>query len=726
MSVPTSTVVTGPTNGVMSQGQMTDFSVSNLLISKISDVMKNDFTLSVANICKLLLLLCSGEIKNYVNDILSCIFKYIKQFPDLAYKIAEYMSNKYKVKEQEQKIVNDNHDYKKNVICIKMEFNFMIELYHYINRNKNCSFRENVDRGEVKNTKENIIVIELTNIIIKFPTYDLVIIDPLLYSYDFSKNEIKEIKVNTNSLQNGSRYSDLLTDDQKEIVIKIYNHICTLAETAKKPTNQYITECGDWINSSDDKFFTEESIVDMIIEKYPLFNKEITFIEVVIVGSIYYNITNNYPVQYAVNTLEKTGKMFFTANVQYTFDKTKNTGIQTRICLTQFIPNMFILLNLQKEDIRNKFISMSLNTNTNVDCKVSGYDINMIIKTDTEYNKKDIITNFITTIHNSHEKVSTKTQIFFVKLIDDITVKELPNPEYTNYENKKKLIEQMKITDESTKLEFSKFLHEQVPSKVITEEIIKKKIECVKLNEIEKTFKTLFLRKTDKEILLESLNMFKNQSHILQDLGIQNKFNLLLYGDPGTGKSTTIQAVANYLQKDIYYVDLQKAVYNEDLQMVFEYVNKNIPNGGIIVIEDIDAMTDVLLKRTGKINEYSMSDLVSNSKSKLTLEYFLNILQGTLTIENSVFIVTTNHIDHLDPAFYRDGRFDVKIELKLCDRHQIKSIYSMMLGIDIPNKLLDKIPENKFSPASLIYHIKNYIFRTNKDPEKILEPFLML
>ena len=50
----------------------------------------------------------------------------------------------------------------------------------------------------------------------------------------------------------------------------------------------------------------------------------------------------------------------------------------------------------------------------------------------------------------------------------------------------------------------------------------------------------------------------------------------------GTGKTTTIQAVATFLQRDIYYVDLQKAKLNEDLQMIFEYVNKHVPNSGIV------------------------------------------------------------------------------------------------------------------------------------------------
>lgn len=201
----------------------------------------------------------------------------------------------------------------------------------------------------------------------------------------------------------------------------------------------------------------------------------------------------------------------------------------------------------------------------------------------------------------------------------------------------------------------------------------------------------------------------------------------MLYGEPGTGKSTTIQAIATFLQKDIYYVDIQNAKTNEDLQFIFEYVNKNVQNGGIIVIEDIDSMTDVVLKRSKSVTtEYTIKDLVNNMQSKLTLEYFLNILQGTLTMNDSIFIVTTNFYDKLDPAFCRDGRFDVKIELKLCDHYQIKSIYKRMLDKELSDEILKQIPENKYPPASIIFHIKNYIFDKEVPEEEIMCPFMEL
>ena len=136
-------------------------------------------------------------------------------------------------------------------------------------------------------------------------------------------------------------------------------------------------------------------------------------------------------------------------------------------------------------------------------------------------------------------------------------------------------------------------------------------------------------------------------------------------------------------------------------------------------------MTDVVHKRGNEVkDDMKVSEIINNQESKLSLEYFLNILQGTLTMDGSIFIVTTNHLEVLDPAFYRDGRFDVKIELKLCDHHQIKEIFKMMMKRDLSKEILDKIPENKYPPATIIYHIKNYIFDSDVSDEEVMNLFI--
>lgn len=361
-----------------------------------------------------------------------------------------------------------------------------------------------------------------------------------------------------------------------------------------------------------------------------------------------------------------------------------------------------------------------------------------------------IVKNFLKTQENYNKSENLQVKIFYLQLKKEEQIESVPNPEFESWIEIRKMIDQNDVPSErnnqnhkndkndkiiQNKINFNIDMDMQkIPPKTIEKIAILKKIETKQLNEIEKHIDTLYLRQKDKDKLISSLFQFRNKKNILKSFGIQNKLNILLYGLPGTGKSSTIQAVATYLQRDIYYIDLKNAETNEDLQFIFEYVNNNVQNGGIIVLEDIDAMTNIVLQRkfvdnsnnslVNKSREISINDLVNSENNKLSLEYLLNILQGTLTIDISIFIVTTNHFDKLDPAFYRSGRFDVKIELKLCDHFQIMSIYKKMFNRDINKELLSKIKEDKYSPADVIYHLKDYIFCDNVSDEEILKQFI--
>lgn len=233
------------------------------------------------------------------------------------------------------------------------------------------------------------------------------------------------------------------------------------------------------------------------------------------------------------------------------------------------------------------------------------------------------------------------------------------------------------------------------------------------INEKYKSIETLYLRESDYRRLVNILSRFKNSSHLYDKYGLPNKLGVLLYGEPGTGKSTTIQVIGSYLQKNIYYVNLSTVETNNELQMIFDEINLSM-NGGIIVFEDIDAMSSVVYNRN--ISTVSEGD-------KLTLEYFLNLLQGSLTRDGTIFIATTNHLEKLDPAFYRVGRFDIKIDMKKCDQFQIKTIYEKFVGKSINYDVLKKIPSDKYTPAEIIFHLVNHIDSEDSD-EIIMKDFI--
>lgn len=251
-----------------------------------------------------------------------------------------------------------------------------------------------------------------------------------------------------------------------------------------------------------------------------------------------------------------------------------------------------------------------------------------------------------------------------------------------------------------------------------------KEVLCTPINELYKDLNRLYLSKKDKQKLTLMLQDFRDDKELMSDLGLPNKLAVLLHGLPGCGKSSTIEAVASYLQKDIYNLNLKSVKSNEDLALLWDYVTNKTKNGGCIVMEDIDATSNVVLARSLQSYNEETTELLSN-ESPLSLSYFLNIIQGSMTRDNSVVIVTTNWIEKLDPAFTRSMRFDVKIDMKPADHDQISEIYSIYFKKrKIPIELISKIETHKYTPAMFIDCFRQHIKNSEISDLEILSEFL--
>jgi len=314
------------------------------------------------------------------------------------------------------------------------------------------------------------------------------------------------------------------------------------------------------------------------------------------------------------------------------------------------------------------------------------------------------------------EHSDTSVSVFVANIADKEETVTTPNPAYEEWEQRRDLMEKKGNAEG-----LAVFLRDPAPPKEIVTTTHVRAVKISHVNEICKPLSTLYLRRDDMSVLRASLDLFDNNRELVRRLGLPHKLGVLLHGPPGTGKSSTIAAIATYLRKDIYYLHLGCVRTNEELRLLFEHVTKNSANGGgVVVMEDVDAMTSVVHKRTEKIVDSSES----SESSELTLDYFLNLLQGTLTMDGTVFIASTNHLELIDPAFYREGRFDMKMLLGACDRHQVDTTFRQFFGRAPAADVIARVRENVYTPAAVIAHFSRYVCLAGTSDVDLLGPFM--
>ncbi|XP_016743682.2 AAA-ATPase At2g46620 [Gossypium hirsutum] len=199
------------------------------------------------------------------------------------------------------------------------------------------------------------------------------------------------------------------------------------------------------------------------------------------------------------------------------------------------------------------------------------------------------------------------------------------------------------------------------------------------------TFETIAMESDLKNKVKSDLESFLKAKQYYHRLGRVWKRSYLLYGPSGTGKSSFIAALANFLSYDVYDIDLSKVSDDSDLKLLLLQSSAK----SVIVIEDLDRY-------------------LSEKSTAVSLSGILNFMDGMLTSscgEERVMVFTMNGKDHVDQAVLRPGRIDVHIHFPLCDFTAFKTLANSYLGLK-DHKLFPQVEEifqngSSLSPAEI-------------------------
>jgi hypothetical protein len=259
------------------------------------------------------------------------------------------------------------------------------------------------------------------------------------------------------------------------------------------------------------------------------------------------------------------------------------------------------------------------------------------------------------------------------------------------------------------------------------------------------------------DAIMQKIDFFLKNKEWYIKKGIPYNLGILLYGDPGCGKTRFIKQLMNYtgrhgidikLSDTMDFNDLQNIIYKEEIDDLHI-----IPQDQrILIFEDIDALGDVVKERkqTGangssgtmpgegaagnapsliappELNEMKLiSNLLqftantnTNAKNN-NLSYLLNMLDGIHECSGRIIIITTNRPEVLDKALIRPGRIDLKIHFKKCTRYDISRMLQKFWELDIAEESIRADVDGKYTCAELIN-----VFRSSDDFEQVRDLFV--
>lgn len=233
---------------------------------------------------------------------------------------------------------------------------------------------------------------------------------------------------------------------------------------------------------------------------------------------------------------------------------------------------------------------------------------------------------------------------------------------------------------------------------------------------------TVFLNKSVKEKVLTFIDNFKSREDWYLKNGISYQTGIILYGSPGCGKTSFVKALASHYNTKLYILPVSSI--RDINNAMFE-----LPEYSMMLIEDIDTegatrkrSEDVSQNQKLKLNDSSGKGKTEGEDGDIlsmfsmsNLSDILNTIDGIITSHGRILIVTTNHIEKLDSALVRDGRFDLRVNLEYSDDYAIRKFINNYYP---EYEISDKI---KFQKELSIAKLQGLIMKNLDNPENVIE-----
>jgi SpoVK/Ycf46/Vps4 family AAA+-type ATPase len=179
-------------------------------------------------------------------------------------------------------------------------------------------------------------------------------------------------------------------------------------------------------------------------------------------------------------------------------------------------------------------------------------------------------------------------------------------------------------------------------------------------------------------VIFADVDKFLNSERIYATRGEAWTRGYLLYGPPGSGKTSVIQAIASHHNLPIFNLRISLCNNNEDLVMAFNAIRNHVANEEIekyiVALEDFDKSTFF-------------------TKNMISFDLFYNSINGIVPDSGRILFMTCNDetVITAHPAICRPGRIDKMYNISYADEKQftkLQELYDNTFITYEPNKTI--------------------------------------
>lgn len=229
------------------------------------------------------------------------------------------------------------------------------------------------------------------------------------------------------------------------------------------------------------------------------------------------------------------------------------------------------------------------------------------------------------------------------------------------------------------------------------------------------------MNKEQKADIIDKMERFISRRDWYRSKGLTYKTSFMFHGPAGTGKTSLAKLLASHFKRDIYVLDLSM-MSNRMLDTAISTVKP----GSFLLMEDIDQAGNAVRNREQKKEGSSVDDLMTElgSMGGLTMSGMLNAFDGVVSLDNLIVVMTTNHIEDIDPAVRRKSRIDNEYLIDNLTPVEVCDYIQLMYELDETSAkdLVEPLVSNEWSMPGC--EVENAYKDYSEDPNGFVEELL--